>query len=106
MKREHEFGTLAENMLADFIVVDLFANYCTGREDAKGAIDSLVRDGLVGVKRMEKAFQRQVLFATADAGCSSCHRYDDRPRCVADGLNTISAPFRPSARQPSGKWRS
>src|SRR5436190_2053562 len=25
---------------------------------------------------------------------------------VADGLNTISAPLRPSARQPSGKWRS
>jgi hypothetical protein len=25
---------------------------------------------------------------------------------VADGLNTICAPFRPSARQPSGKCRS
>ena len=45
-------------------------------------------------------------FATADAGCSSFHRYDDSPRLVADGLNTISAPFSPSARQPSGKCRS
>ena len=44
--------------------------------------------------------------ATAEAGCSSCHRYDDRPRLVADGLNTICAPSRPSARQPSGKCRS
>ena len=24
--------------IADFLVVDMFANYCTGREDAKGAI--------------------------------------------------------------------
>ena len=28
------------------------------------------------------------------------------PATVADGLNTISAPFNPSARQPSGKCRS
>jgi len=34
-------GTLGENAaaaIADFIVVDMFANYCTGREDAKGSI--------------------------------------------------------------------
>ena len=34
-------GTLGEkaaSAIADFIVVDMFANYCTGREDAKGAI--------------------------------------------------------------------
>ncbi len=44
--------------------------------------------------------------ATAEAGCSSRHRYCDRPRLVADGLNTILAPARPSARQPSGKCLS
>ena len=44
--------------------------------------------------------------ATAAAGCSSFHRYDDSPREVADGLNTICAPLSPSARQPSGKCRS
>ena len=34
-------GTLGEKAataIADFLVVDMFANYCTGREDAKGAI--------------------------------------------------------------------
>ena len=34
-------GTLGEKAaaaIADFVVVDMFANYCTGREDAKGAI--------------------------------------------------------------------
>lgn len=39
-------GTLGENAaaaIADFIVVDMFANYCTGREDAKGAIASAER---------------------------------------------------------------
>ena len=44
--------------------------------------------------------------ATAAAGCSSFQRYDESPREVAEGLKTISAPFRPSARQPSGKCRS
>ena len=29
----------------------------------------------------------------------------DNPRLVADGLNTISAPFRPRHRAPSGKCR-
>ncbi len=24
--------------VADFVLVDMFANYCTGREEAKGAI--------------------------------------------------------------------
>jgi len=43
---------------------------------------------------------------TAAAGCSSFQRYDESPREVADGLKTICAPFRPSARQPSGKCRS
>jgi multiple sugar transport system substrate-binding protein len=36
-------GTLGENAaaaIADFIVVDMFANYCTGREDAKTAMAS------------------------------------------------------------------
>ena len=46
------------------------------------------------------------LAATAAAGCSSSHRYWLRPATVADGLKTISAPLSPSARQPSGKWRS
>ncbi len=39
-------GTLGENAaaaIADFIVVDMFANYCTGREDAKGAMASAER---------------------------------------------------------------
>ncbi|HET9903801.1 MAG TPA: extracellular solute-binding protein [Xanthobacteraceae bacterium] len=31
-------GERAAAALADFIVLDMFANYCTGREDAKGAI--------------------------------------------------------------------
>src|SRR5213075_238951 len=45
-------------------------------------------------------------FATACAGCSNFQRYSDKPATVADGLKTISAPFSPSARAPSGKWRS
>ena len=44
--------------------------------------------------------------ATAEAGCSRFHRYIDRPRLVADGLNTSLAPPRPRARHPSGKCRS
>ena len=31
-------GEKAAAAIADFMVVDMFANYCTGREDAKGAI--------------------------------------------------------------------
>ena len=34
-------GTIGENAaaaLADFVVVDMFANYCTGRESVDGAI--------------------------------------------------------------------
>ena len=31
-------GEKAAAAIADFIVLDMFANYCTGREDAKGAI--------------------------------------------------------------------
>jgi multiple sugar transport system substrate-binding protein len=31
-------GEKAATAIADFIVVDMFANYCTGREDAKGAM--------------------------------------------------------------------
>ena len=44
--------------------------------------------------------------ATADGGLLELPQVADSPRLVADGLNTISAPLRPSARQPSGKWRS
>jgi hypothetical protein len=29
-------GEKAATALADFVLVDMFANYCTGREDAKG----------------------------------------------------------------------
>jgi multiple sugar transport system substrate-binding protein len=39
-------GTLGENAaaaIADFILVDMFANYCTGREDVKGSIASAER---------------------------------------------------------------
>src|SRR5258706_15117765 len=45
-------------------------------------------------------------FATACAGCSSFQRYCDSPATVADGLKTISAPFSPRSRAPSGKWRA
>jgi len=31
-------GEKAATAIADFVVLDMFANYCTGREDAKGAI--------------------------------------------------------------------
>jgi multiple sugar transport system substrate-binding protein len=31
-------GEKAATVIADFLLVDMFANYCTGREDAKGAI--------------------------------------------------------------------
>ena len=31
-------GTAPFASLADFVVVDMFANYCTGREDVKGAM--------------------------------------------------------------------
>jgi multiple sugar transport system substrate-binding protein len=31
-------GEKAATVLADFVIVDMFANYVTGREDIKGAI--------------------------------------------------------------------
>jgi multiple sugar transport system substrate-binding protein len=31
-------GQKAANALSDFVLVDMFANFCTGREDAKGAM--------------------------------------------------------------------
>jgi multiple sugar transport system substrate-binding protein len=31
-------GEKAATAIADFVVLDMFANFCTGREDAKGAI--------------------------------------------------------------------
>ncbi len=31
-------GEKAATAIADFVVLDMFANYCTGREDVKGAI--------------------------------------------------------------------
>jgi multiple sugar transport system substrate-binding protein len=31
-------GEKAATVIADFLVVDMFANYCTGREDAKGTV--------------------------------------------------------------------
>ena len=39
-------GTIGEKaaaVIADFVVVDMFANYCTGREDIKGAMASAER---------------------------------------------------------------
>ena len=33
-----KLGVNAAGAIADFIVVDMFANYCTGREDVKGAM--------------------------------------------------------------------
>ena len=39
-------GEKAAAALADFIVVDMFANVCTGREDAKGAIKIAERQAL------------------------------------------------------------
>jgi multiple sugar transport system substrate-binding protein len=31
-------GEKAATAIADFVVLDMLANFCTGREDAKGAI--------------------------------------------------------------------
>ena len=31
-------GEKAATAIADFLVLDMFANYCTGREDVKGSI--------------------------------------------------------------------
>jgi multiple sugar transport system substrate-binding protein len=39
-------GEKAAAALADFIVVDMFANFCTGREDAKGAIKIAERQAM------------------------------------------------------------
>ena len=39
-------GEKAAAALADFIVVDMFANVCTGREDAKGAIKIAERQAM------------------------------------------------------------
>src|SRR5215475_3254933 len=36
-------GEKAATAIADFLVVDMFANYCTGRDDAKGAIATCER---------------------------------------------------------------
>ena len=38
--------------VADFLVLDMFANYCTGREDAKGAIAIAA---VAGASRSRKA---------------------------------------------------
>jgi len=38
-----KLGEKAAAAIADFIVVDMFANYCTGREDLKGSIASAER---------------------------------------------------------------
>jgi multiple sugar transport system substrate-binding protein len=38
-----KLGEKAAAVVADFIVVDMFANYCTGREDLKGAIANAER---------------------------------------------------------------
>jgi multiple sugar transport system substrate-binding protein len=40
-------GQKAANAIADFVLLDMFASYCTGREDVKGAI-----------KIAERQFQR------------------------------------------------
>jgi multiple sugar transport system substrate-binding protein len=31
-------GDKAANAFADFVLVDMFASFCTGREDSKGAM--------------------------------------------------------------------
>jgi multiple sugar transport system substrate-binding protein len=31
-------GEKAASAIADFVVLDMFASFCTGREDAKGAM--------------------------------------------------------------------
>jgi multiple sugar transport system substrate-binding protein len=36
-------GEKAAGAIADYILVDMFANYCTGREDAAGAIKTAER---------------------------------------------------------------
>ena len=38
-----QMGENAAAAIADFVVVDMFANYCTGREDVKGAMASAER---------------------------------------------------------------
>ena len=42
----HSVGEKAAAALADFIVLDMFANVCTGREDAKGAIKIAERQAM------------------------------------------------------------
>jgi multiple sugar transport system substrate-binding protein len=36
-------GEKAASAISDFVVVDMFANYCTGREDVKGSISNAER---------------------------------------------------------------
>ena len=36
-------GEKAASAIADFVLVDMFASYCTGREDAKGAMRTAER---------------------------------------------------------------
>ena len=36
-------GEKAANALSDFVLVDMFASYCTGREDAKSAMRAAER---------------------------------------------------------------
>lgn len=40
---EGQMGENAAAAIADFVVVDMFANYCTGREDLKGAMSTAER---------------------------------------------------------------
>ena len=60
----------------------------------------------IGILRRQGPHTATRTIRTACAGCSSFHKYCDRPDTVAEGLYTISAPFNPSTRAPSGKCLS
>src|SRR5262249_41959004 len=49
-------GEKAASALADFVVVDMFASHCTGREDAQGAIKIAERQAMRLYRRDDRLF--------------------------------------------------
>ena len=79
-------------------IADLADELAFGIDEVALAVEVVVAQGSIPTRLIAPT---KYMFATAAAGCSSRQMYSLSPRCVALGLKTISAPFRPSTRQPS-----
>ena len=82
-----KLGEKAAAAIADFLVVDMFANYCTGREDAKGAIADC-RTAVEAHLSLTRTGCGRRAIAARSAGCYR-HRYDvgNAPMTLRDFAN-------------------